>query len=196
MTKLIVGLGNPGKDYENTRHNIGFLILDDLAQAWGLDFSKKKFQGEYAEYFHPNGEKIILVKPQTFMNLSGKCVAAWVNFLKIDEGDVLVVHDELDLPLGRFKAQYEAGPAGHNGVRSIIQEMGHQRMNRLRVGVGHPGRSTQVVSHVLSPFSKGDAEKLAEVREQGVKAVETFVEKGLDPVAQMFNRRAHPSCSQ
>ena len=196
MTKLIVGLGNPGKDYENTRHNIGFLILDDLAQAWGLDFSKKKFQGEYAEYFHPNGEKIILVKPQTFMNLSGKCVAAWVNFLKIEDLDVLVVHDELDLPLGRFKAQFEAGPAGHNGVRSIVQEMGHQRMNRLRVGVGHPGRSTQVVSHVLSPFSKADTEKLAEVRKQGVQAVETFVEKGLDPVAQMFNRRAHPSCSQ
>lgn len=190
MSQLIVGLGNPGKEYENTRHNIGFLILDDLARKWGTDFSKEKFHGQFAEYFHPNGEKIILIKPQTFMNLSGDCVAQWMNFLKIEDHDLLVVHDELDLPLGRFKAQWEAGPAGHNGVRSIIQRLGHQRMNRLRVGVGHPGRSTKVVSHVLSAFSKSDQENLEKVRALGVEACETWVEKGLDPVAQMLNRKA------
>ncbi len=189
MTKLIVGLGNPGKDYEMTRHNIGFLVLEALARKWSLEFSKKKFKGKFAEYFHPNGEKILLVLPQTYMNLSGECVNAWVQFLKVPDTDILVVHDEIDLPLGRYKAQWEAGPAGHNGIRSIIQSLGHQRINRLRVGVGHPHTESKVVSHVLSPFSKSEAKEVEKIIKNGVEAVEGFIEKGLDPVAQMFNRK-------
>lgn len=189
MTKLIVGLGNPGKEYEKTRHNVGFFIIDRLAKDWGLSLSRKKFQALFGEYFHPNGEKVILLKPQTFMNLSGDSVQPWIDFLKVPGEDVLVIHDELDLPLGRFKAQWEAGPAGHNGVRSIIQRLGHQRFNRLRVGVGHPGRSGKVVSHVLSPFSEEEWGILTEVIDTGAKSVKTFIEKGLDPVAQIVNRR-------
>jgi PTH1 family peptidyl-tRNA hydrolase len=189
MTKLIVGLGNPGKEYEKTRHNVGFFIIDRLAKDWGLSLSRKKFQALFGEYFHPNGEKVILLKPQTFMNLSGDSVQPWMDFLKVPGEDVLVIHDELDLPLGRFKAQWEAGPAGHNGVRSIIQRLGHQRFNRLRVGVGHPGRSGKVVSHVLSPFSEEELKILPEVIATGAESVKTFIEKGLDPVAQIVNRR-------
>jgi len=189
MAKLIFGLGNPGKEYADTRHNIGFNIVDELAREWGVDLSRNKFKGHYGEYHGAKGEKVILVKPQTFMNLSGECVQPWVAFLKIPEEDILVIHDELDLPLGRFKAQWAAGPAGHNGIRSIIEKLGHKNFNRLRVGVGHPGRTSAVTGHVLSPFSREEEEKVQQVIAKGVEAAKLFVKMGLDPVAQMVNTR-------
>ena len=195
MTKLIIGLGNPGKEYEKTRHNVGFFILDRLAQEWGESFQRQKFQGYYAEH-HGAGEKVVLVQPQTYMNLSGECVARWVSFLKISDEDLLVVHDEIDLPMGKFKAQWAAGPAGHNGIRSIIEKLGHKNFNRLRVGVGHPGRRGKVVNHVLTPFRKEEIDQLEEILPIAVEAVQTFVKMGLDPVAQMVNRKDSSSSSE
>lgn len=189
MTQLIVGLGNPGKEYEKTRHNVGFFIVDALVQAWKIDSTRKKFKGIYSEFFHHNGEKILLLKPQTFMNLSGECVQAWVQFLKVPLKNLLIIHDELDLPLGRFKAQWAAGAGGHNGVRSVIECLGSKDFNRLRVGVGHPGSSQKVLAHVLSPFSSEEQDLLHKVVVRGVEAVQLFVEKGLDPVAQLVNKK-------
>lgn len=189
MAKLLVGLGNPGKDYENTRHNVGFFILDGLARKWGVSLDRQKYEGFYGEYFSPPGEKVLLVKPQTYMNLSGQCVWKWVKFLKISGEDILVIHDELDLALGKFKAQWAAGPAGHNGVRSIIDNLGHKEFNRLRVGVGHPGSSKGVTNHVLSPFRKEEVEQVERVVEKGVEAVELFLKMGLDPVSQLVNKK-------
>jgi len=187
--KLLIGLGNPGTEYESTRHNVGFMVLDQLVQEWKISLNRTKFKGEYGEYFTEGGEKLLLIKPQTFMNLSGECVGPWVKFLKIPHEDILVIHDELDLPLGKLKAQWAAGPAGHNGIRSIIQHLGHQDFNRLRIGVGHPGTSKRVIGHVLAPFAKSEQEVLDQIIETSVAAVKTFIEKGLDPVCQMVNRK-------
>jgi peptidyl-tRNA hydrolase, PTH1 family len=188
MAKLLVGLGNPGKKYAKTRHNVGFLILDRLAEKWGVSLNREKFSGIFGEH-RQDEEKIYLVKPQTFMNLSGECVQSWARFLKLEPGDLLVTHDELDLPLGRMKAQWAAGPAGHQGVTHIVDRLGHQDFNRLRVGVGHPGKQKEVVDFVLSPFSAEEQPLLEEVLDQAVHALETFVQKGLDAVARMVNRR-------
>lgn len=189
MPKLIVGLGNPEKEYERTRHNIGFMIVDSLAEDWGIDLERKKFKGCYGDYTGEDGKKVILLKPQTYMNLSGECVQPWAHFLKISGEDLLIIHDELDLTMGQMKAQWAAGPAGHNGVRSIIEKLGNKEFNRLRVGVGHPGRSSAVTGHVLSPFSKEEKKQLPEVIKKGVEAVKLFLKMGLDPVSQMINRR-------
>jgi PTH1 family peptidyl-tRNA hydrolase len=189
MTKLIVGLGNPGKEYEKTRHNVGFFIVDALAQTWGVGMGRKKFQGYFGEYLTEDGTKIVLLKPQTYMNLSGDCVGPWVDFLKVPPKDILVVHDDLDLPLGRMKAQWAAGPAGHNGIRSIHEKLGHKNINRLRIGVGHPGHVARVIDHVLSAFSKAERAQMEQVKEKGVEAIKIFIKMGLDPVSQMVNRR-------
>lgn len=190
MTKLVIGLGNPGKDYEKTRHNVGFFIIDEYAKRHGVKISRKKFKGAFGEAVDREGNKVVLLKPQTFMNLSGECVQPWVHFLKISGKDILLVHDEIDLPLGRFKAQWAAGAAGHRGVESIFEKLGNKELCRLRVGVGHPGSQDHVVGHVLSGFSKEERKKLPLMIEQGAEAVEVFLEKGLDPLAQLVNRRA------
>lgn len=187
--KLIVGLGNPGKKYEKTRHNVGFFIVDRLAQAWGVDFSRSKFEGYFAEY--PFGdEKVVLLKPQTFMNLSGNCVGAWMNFLKLEGRDLLVIHDELDLPFGRMKAQWAASAAGQKGVASIIEVLGNRDFSRLRVGLGRPVSHRSGADYVLSAFS-GEERALLEKKmlPQALEAVEMYIKLGLDPVMQMVNRK-------
>ena len=189
MTKLIVGLGNPGPEYVNTRHNIGFLIIDHFAQSVGVDLQRNKYHGVFGEFHPSGGEKVILVKPQTYMNVSGECVAPWINFLKLPGESVLILHDELDLEFGQMKAQWAAGPAGHGGIKNIIKSLGHQDFCRLRVGVGHPGERKRVVRHVLSPFTGEEQGDLTDLLDRGVEAVRLFIEKGLDPVAQLFNTK-------
>ena len=152
--RLIVGLGNPGKKYENNRHNIGFLILDALAEANGFAPWRSKFQGQITDGTIPAG-KALLLKPETFMNLSGDAVQAAVKFYKLQPSDVLVIHDELDLPPGKVKLKKGGGHAGHNGLRSITNHIGADFW-RLRVGIGHPGDKNKVSNYVLSDFSKSD----------------------------------------
>ncbi|MCE9625609.1 MAG: aminoacyl-tRNA hydrolase [Deltaproteobacteria bacterium] len=189
MPKLIVGLGNPGKEYEKTRHNVGFFLVDRLAEEWGADFRRQKFHGYYAEH-REGDEKILLVKPQTFMNLSGQCVGAWVDFLKIEGRDLIVVHDELDLPLGRMKAQWSASAAGQKGVASIIHAIGHKDFCRLRVGIGRPPSQGGGAGHVLAAF-QGEERRILEeeILPKSLEALKTFVKLGLDPILQMVNTR-------
>lgn len=149
--KLIFGLGNPGKQYEKSKHNIGFLALDALADSLALSFNKTKFKSVYAEG-RIGTEKVVLIKPQTYMNLSGESVQPWVDYYNLTEDDILVIYDDMDLPVGKTRLRLQGGHGGHNGVKSIIQHLGTKSFNRVRVGVGRPLPKQDVVSHVLSPF--------------------------------------------
>lgn len=172
--KLIVGLGNPGKQYETTKHNIGFLVLDALAANLGLSFNKTKFKSIYAEG-NIGTEKVILVKPQTFMNLSGESVRPWMDYFDLTEEDVVIIYDDMDLPVGKIRLRIQGGHGGHNGVKSLIQHMGTKNFNRIRVGVGRPFPSQDVVSHVLSPFSKDTVDDMKSSIHQSVDAIKYWV---------------------
>ena len=154
---LVVGLGNPEAKYAANRHNIGFMILDQLARDSGISMTKTKFKGMYGSG-PVNGASAVLLKPQTYMNLSGRSVAPAQKFFNIDAADVLVVHDELDLPYGRIRLKVGGGHAGHNGLRSMIKEMGSNAFARLRVGIGRPVHG-DVSNFVLSDFARGEEQE-------------------------------------
>jgi len=169
--RLIFGLGNPGKKYQNTRHNIGFAAIDFIFEEWlkGEGFSawheEKKFQAEISEG-NLNGEKIILAKPQTFMNNSGACAGALVNFYKVEPENVIVIHDDLDIAFGELKVQTDRSSAGHNGVQSIIDRLGTQAFTRVRVGIAKADRAKQgeAADYVLNKFGLVERLKLKVVK--------------------------------
>ena len=156
--KLIVGLGNPGAQYARNRHNIGFMALDRIAQDHGFSGWKSRFQGQTAEG-RLGGDKAVLLKPQTFMNLSGQSVGDAMRYLKLSPADVIVLHDELDLAPGKLRLKQGGGHAGHNGLRSIIQHIG-DGFARVRLGIGHPGHKDAVAGYVLHDFAKADEDWL------------------------------------
>jgi len=159
--KLIVGLGNPGKEYENTRHNVGFMILDNYAKINNLEFNKNKFDGLYLDTVI-NGEKTILLKPLKYMNLSGEVVRKYVDYFKIDISDVLIIHDDMDLDVGNFKIRYKGGSAGHNGLKNIELHLSTNEYKRIKVGISKP-KNIDIVNYVLGKFSIEEMEKLNEV---------------------------------
>jgi peptidyl-tRNA hydrolase, PTH1 family len=182
---MVVGLGNPGRKYEATRHNVGWMVVDALAHrldgAW-----KSKFSGKLAEV-RLDGRKLALLKPETFMNDSGRSVAAAARFFKVEPDALLVVHDDVDLEAGRLQARAGGGLAGHNGLRSLAQSLGSQDFLRLRVGVGRPGRGDRrpVADYVLSPFAaEDDVEALVS---RSADAVETVVRDGVEAAQQRYN---------
>lgn len=150
--KLIIGLGNPGKKYEQTNHNIGFMIIDLLAQKHGINLDQKKFSSFYGEK-NIGGEKVILLKPQTYMNLSGQAAAAIVHFFKIDISDLLVIHDDLDLEPGKVRFRKKGSAGGHNGLKSLIEQLQTENFARVKVGIGKPLRPEQTESFVLQKIS-------------------------------------------
>ena len=151
---LLVGLGNPGDEYAKNRHNIGFMALDVIAEHYGFSPFRSKFQGLIAEGTI-DGEKVLALKPQTFMNDSGRSVVQATTFYKIPPEDIIVFHDEIDLEAAKVKVKRGGGHAGHNGLRSIHDHIGSD-YGRVRIGVGHPGDKAQVTGHVLNDFSKSD----------------------------------------
>ncbi|NCN44293.1 MAG: aminoacyl-tRNA hydrolase [Piscirickettsiaceae bacterium CG_4_9_14_3_um_filter_43_564] len=158
--KLIVGLGNPGKQYENTRHNAGFWFVEEVARQYQLQFRPEtKFLGEVARV-QSNGHDVWLLKPMTFMNRSGQSIQSLANFYKISPDQILVVHDELDLSPGTAKLKSGGGHGGHNGLRDTIAALGTPAYLRLRLGIGHPGHRDQVVDYVLHPPSKPDLQQI------------------------------------
>jgi len=182
---LVVGLGNPGREYERTRHNAGWLALDELARRHGGSW-RSKFSGSLAEV-RLGDAKLALLKPETYMNESGRSVGAAARFFKVEPEQVLVVHDDVDLETGRLQARRGGGLAGHNGLRSLGQYLGSQDFLRLRVGVGRPGRGDRrsVADWVLSPFApEEDPDVLVS---QSADAVETIVSDGLEAAQQRFN---------
>ena len=182
---LVVGLGNPGREYERTRHNAGWLVLDELARRHDGSW-RSKFSGSLAEV-RLDDLRLALLKPETYMNESGRSVGAAVRFFKVDPEQVLVVHDDVDLEPGRLQARAGGGLAGHNGLRSLAQHLGSQEFLRLRIGVGRPGRGDprSIADWVLSPFApEEDAEALIS---RSADAVETIAQDGLEAAQQRYN---------
>lgn len=173
--KLIVGLGNPGAKYAKNRHNIGFMAVDEIARAQGFGPWRSKFQGSLSEGVI-EGEKVLLLKPETFMNLSGQSVGAAMRFYKLQPADVVVFHDELDLAAGKLRVKRGGGHAGHNGLRSLHQHVGGE-YERVRLGIGHPGDKRLVSNYVLSDFAKSDADWLDPLLEAVGRAA-PFLAKG------------------
>jgi PTH1 family peptidyl-tRNA hydrolase len=184
---LIAGLGNPGREYANTRHNVGFMVVDELARRNGGSF-RGRFSGELADV-RLDGQRVALLKPQTYMNESGRSVGAGVRFYKLPPERVLVVHDEVDLELGRLQARLGGGLAGHNGLRSVGQHLGTAEFLRLRVGIGRPqrGDSRPVADWVLSPFDEHvEVEALVA---RAADAAEMVARDGLEAAQRAFNER-------
>jgi PTH1 family peptidyl-tRNA hydrolase len=188
---LLVGLGNPGAKYAGNRHNIGFMAMDALARAYGFGPWKKKFQGELAEG-HIDGVRALLLKPQTFMNESGRSVGEAAGFHKLSPSDVVVFYDEIDMAPGRFRMKSGGGAAGHNGIRSIIASPVGEGFRRARMGVGHPGQKDLVYGYVLSDFAKADAEWLERLIDACAKAAPLLV-KGEDDKYQAEVMRLAPA---
>ena len=173
---IVCGLGNPEERYECTKHNIGFIVLEHLAQKLKCEFSQKKFNSKIAELlFHH--EKVLFIKPQTYMNRSGEAVKQALSFYKTTPEQLLVIHDEIDFPLGKIKLKFDGGDAGHNGLKSIIEELGIPSFHRLRIGIGRPAMREEVSSYVLSNFLPEHEEKLSEVITQACDEVEKFIER-------------------
>lgn len=189
MPKLIVGLGNPGAKYAGTRHNVGWMVLDAFARKHGAAVDRNGYHGVYGEMrFGGSAEKIILLKPMTYMNLSGRSVAPAVHFYKIDPADLLVIYDELDLPVGKLRMREKGSAGGHNGMKSIIQELGGVLdFSRLRVGIGRPAPGWEVPDWVLSGFGGDDAATIAAVIPKAVEAVEGFLTEGALKTMSKYN---------
>ncbi|WP_188207362.1 aminoacyl-tRNA hydrolase [Alkalibacillus aidingensis] len=185
--KCIVGLGNPGLKYKKTRHNIGFHVVDHIASKNGWKFKKDKFEAHYA-IEHWNGEKVILLKPQTYMNLSGKSVRQVVDYFELDLEDVLVIYDDLDLPTGRIRLRQKGGHGGHNGIRNIIDQVGSKEFNRLRFGIGRPETDSPVVDYVLGKFSKQELKEVTPSIDLSAQACEEWCKKPFLQVMNDFNQ--------
>ena len=188
--KLIVGLGNIGREYENTRHNIGFMVVDELARRLGVSFGKEDRSAYMAEYRAP--EKIIIIKPTTYMNLSGVAVGAYANFYHIDPDDIAVIQDDMDMPVGQLRIRRKGSAGGHNGIKSIIQELGSQDFPRVKIGVGaKPHPDFDLADWVLSSFSASEEKALAVSLENGAKAALTILDAGVSEAANSYNG-SHP----
>ena len=185
---LVVGLGNPGAAYAQTRHNAGFMVADELAGKFDIGFDKRKFDTVFGRG-HIEREPVVLAKPMAFMNRSGPPVRSLADFFKISSEAVLVIHDDIDLAFGRLKIKEKGGHAGHNGIRSLIDAFGSEDFVRLRIGVGRSGFDISVSDHVLSKFSEQENESLAQIIATARDAVVTILCKGTKAGMNQFNSK-------
>jgi len=181
LIKLVIGLGNPGRLYQRTRHNLGFIVLSHLAKKKGLKFNRKYCQSRIAE-----GEGIILAKPYTYVNLSGKSAKALLQRLSLSPEEMLVICDDVALPWGRIRIRKKGSDGGHNGLRSIIKELGTEEFPRLRIGIGKEG-IRDLVEYVLGEFGKEEREILEKVLPVAVQAVECILEEGIESAMNKYN---------
>lgn len=184
--KIIVGLGNPGKEYEHTRHNIGFMVLDAIEEELGPLVWKDMFQAKVATVMLGN-EKVLLVKPMTYMNLSGEAVGPIARFYKVPPEDVYCIYDDMDLPVGKIRIRLDGSAGGHNGIKSMITHMEHAKFPRFRLGIGRPLPKWTVVDHVLAPFPQEDEEKVKKGVESMKKAVLGCVTLGMEKGMNRYN---------
>ncbi|MDY6227439.1 MULTISPECIES: aminoacyl-tRNA hydrolase [unclassified Clostridium] len=181
---LIVGLGNPGREYDGTRHNIGFEAIDYISSKNNIDINKSKFKGMFGEGFI-KGQKVILLKPTTYMNLSGESIREVINFYKIDNNKIIVIYDDISLEIGKLRIREKGSAGGHNGIKSIIANMGTDVFPRIKIGVGQP--KGDLVSHVLGRFNKDEEEDLKEVIEASNKATEIIIQYGAKQAMNELN---------
>lgn len=183
--KLIVGLGNPGKEYEKTRHNIGFMAIDKIAKKFNTSFIKNKFCGDYAEFIYKN-EKIILLKPGKYMNLSGEVVRDFVNFFKIDIEDILIICDDLDTQIGTFRLRYKGSSGGHNGLKNIELHLGTREYKRIKIGISN-NKLIDTKDYVLGKFSIEDLNLLEPIIDLMPKIIYDFMEISFDRLMNKYN---------
>ena len=183
--KLIVGLGNPGREYENTRHNIGFICVDNYANNNNLDSFKEKFNGAYTKFMH-NGEQVILLKPLSYMNLSGTVVRKYVDYFKIQPSDILVIHDDLDMPTGKIKLKANSSSGGHNGIKNIIQELNTQNFNHLKIGISKDNRM-DVKDYVLGKFTQEEKNLINDLVKTTDKIINDYLTMNFDKLMGKYN---------
>ncbi|MBP5275452.1 MAG: aminoacyl-tRNA hydrolase [Lachnospiraceae bacterium] len=185
----IIGLGNPGKEYENTRHNAGFNSVDAIAKKYGIDISKNEFKSKVGQGFI-DGQKVILVKPQTYMNNSGEAVREVVDFYKLDStSEIMIIYDDISLDVGMIRVRDKGSAGGHNGIKSIIAHLGSEAFLRIRVGVGDKGENGDLVKHVLGTFKGDDETTIKESYEKAVDAATLILNDNLEKAMNIYNKK-------
>ena len=183
---LIIGLGNPEEEYSKTRHNMGFNTINKIAEKYNIQVNKNKFQGLY-ESALIEGQKVILIKPQTYMNLSGNCVKEFVDFYKIENENILVIYDDMDIEPGKVKIRKKGSAGGHNGMKSIIQMIGTEDFPRIRIGIGRPEHKGDDINYVIGAISEEDKNTLEEATNKAKDIVIEILKNGIDQAMNKFN---------
>ena len=183
---LIIGLGNPEKEYSRTRHNMGFDTINQLARQNGIEVTKKKFESLYGMGWI-KGEKVILVKPQTYMNLSGQAVKQFMDFYKIKKENLFIIYDDMDIEPGKIKIRKQGGAGGHNGMKSILQNLGNKEFPRIRIGIGRPTIESDNINYVIGQIPMEEREILKKGINRAVEAIEEMVQHGVDSAMNKFN---------
>ncbi|WHY94825.1 aminoacyl-tRNA hydrolase [Neobacillus cucumis] len=185
--KIMVGLGNPGKQYEHTRHNVGFDVIDELSRRFNIPLDQSKLKGLYGIGFY-KGEKVLLLKPLTYMNLSGESIRAVMDYYDIDLEDLLVIYDDLDLPVGKIRLRQKGSAGGHNGIKSTVSHLGTQQFNRIRIGIDRPQNGMSVPDYVLGKFHKEEQSQVQDVIQKSADACEAWLERPFIQVMNDFNQ--------
>lgn len=187
---IIVGLGNPGKEYQNTRHNIGFDVIDEIAERNNIAMGEKKHKAIIGKGFVA-GQRVMLVKPQTFMNLSGESVRDAIDFYKVDEKtELIVISDDISLDVGQIRIRKKGSAGGHNGLKNIILHLGHDEFQRVKMGVGEKPKGYDLADYVLGHFSKEEREIMDESAGRAAKAIEVMLTEGADAAMNLYNKKA------
>lgn len=184
--KLIVGIGNPGKQYENTRHNVGFMALDAIAKEHGVQFNETKFKSVYTT-IRVNGERVILMKPETYVNLSGTAVVSMMNYFNIDKEDIIVIYDDLALPVGKIRVRFKGSGGGHNGIKNITSHLKTSEFNQFRIGIDNNPQMDRA-DYVLGRFSKSDLSELENTFKRIIDVPKDFVEYPFSDFMNKYNR--------
>ncbi|WP_226671273.1 aminoacyl-tRNA hydrolase [Metabacillus litoralis] len=184
--KLIIGLGNPGRQYEKTRHNVGFMVIDKLADDLSISLDRQKFNGIYG-IGHISGEKVILLKPLTYMNLSGECIRPLMEYYEVNEEEIVVVYDDLDLPVGKTRLRTKGSAGGHNGIKSMIHHLGTQEFNRIKIGIDRPTNGMKISDYVLGQFTEDDKQGITESINTSASACEKWLTHSFVQVMNEFN---------
>lgn len=185
--KLIVGLGNPGKEYENTRHNMGFMFIDNYAKSKGLEITNSKFNGLYTDFVY-NNEKVILLKPQTYMNLSGESVRACIDFFKIDIDDILIISDDLDLPIGNFRLKMKGSSGGHNGLKNIENHLNTSDFKRLKIGISK-NSNIDTKDYVIGKLDKSTKESIEKMMPVINEVLDDFIVLDFERLMSKYNHK-------
>lgn len=183
---LIVGLGNPEEKYDKTRHNMGFNTIDKISQKYNIELDKNKFEGIYG-IGSIYGEKVILLKPQTYMNLSGKSLVPMANFYKVDMHNIIVIYDDMDIEIGAIKLRKKGGPGSHNGMKSVVEELNSTDFPRVRVGIGKPELKNDTINYVIGKMPEEEFEKLDKSTQVAAEAVIEIVKNGIDRAMNKYN---------
>jgi peptidyl-tRNA hydrolase, PTH1 family len=186
---IIAGLGNPGKEYDNTRHNIGFSAIDYMAELYGITVDDKKFKAKIGKGMI-EGEKVILLKPQTYMNLSGESIRLALDFFKVDEKtELLVLFDDISLDVGQLRIRKKGSAGGHNGLKNIISHLGHDSFQRIKIGVGEKPKGYDLADYVLGHFSKDEKKQMDDTVLQVNQAIKTILSDGIESAMNQFNKK-------